>query len=676
MVGWDQKVPSERTSSFCLGHLFPSPSLCRILSVHEILSQISMQRENQTGHQAEAGLSPQQRTWLRRLQEDIAQNPHYFSTSEDILSEPVQTETSQTQFDTLDYLRQLAQQELRPDHQAEYQFLRAQVNEQVFQDLQVFLREHYMLRHQSNVWPLDTESLLEDWIVSGEKAVDKARRKRDQATTEALWRTRHIKYERFHWETEQIRQLQTLMRQFLEDDAFTPLPAGEILGPSLSEELTSLGFTLPSLEKSELHPGRLAELGLQATDQIEVSPKFSLVMPANGFVHPGNLAYAVVYQVVRHQDQAGHQRYWLVSDHYYSQLAYEELATIINDWSPETNHPVDTAQPLQEQLLMEVVSALPASFTRTKPFSLFLQLAEKLHKNVTLPGGYSFAFEQNHVTAELQRQTQNVRQAGAVLTQVLLSELALCEIYAERHEYVGQVLQDMFDKVILALLSVTDAATGDFSPAMVSEILTLYRKIYIEDLLQLPDFFASEEASHEQDLPQQIWLQHARRNPLALQHPSSLQDLADEAVYDRQAAGRQKHGTHLDMLNNLFLLSMTTVPNATKGLFSCAACAGGMFGKLRSLGGVESAATAGKSVGWAGKSLGFFPGVGELDSQGGFPGDPLGRDTAQNINNSFLNRQFASARQAVGGFFNSLPAGELPTFFMLDQQLFDQVATR
>jgi len=264
-----------------------------------------LDRRKEIADQAERELSSPS-AWLRDLEDKLAREPQFCSSSPEIDTDLVQQETSQTQFDVLDYLRQLAQAELAPatvkQYRQEWRHRQGDLQDQLQQDLRVFLQEHLMLRHQSNVWPIEPGKLLADWLESGHKAVTKAQVLRDQANTKQLWQTRHLKLIRYQRETAQIEKLQQRIATFIARDEFVTVPAGEVLGPSLADDMTALGLNFPdSWSTTELHPGRLTELGLHPTDQIEISPKFTLLMPANGFVHPGNL----VYQVVRWSDATG-----------------------------------------------------------------------------------------------------------------------------------------------------------------------------------------------------------------------------------------------------------------------------------------------------------------------------------------------------------------------------------
>lgn len=598
---------------------------------------------------------PQHQPWLTQLQHELLKNPQFYTTSPRIYSPQVTSETGQTQFDSFDYLRSLAQQGLDPRRLADYQQLQAQLEQEVQRDLRVFLQEHYLLRHQSNTWDLDPDAILDDWLESGEKAVAKARVRRDQATSSEIWQTRHIKYQRFQLETAQITHMKQLIEDFIAERQWTTVTARSVCGESTQSELAAFGITFPrELPSEQLHPGRLTELGLKPNDQIEVSPKFTLMMPANGFVHPGNLAYAVVYQVVRHQSSPGQFRYWLVSDHYYSQLSLEELQQTLEAWLPgQTPQKSPT-----EDLLMNVVAAMPPSFTTTKPFLLFLQLAEKLNKEVSLPGGYSFAFEQRHLSNHLNQQTNNLQQASALLTQIVLTELAMCEYYPQRQEYVGQILHDMFDKVVLALLHSTQDTHGEFTQEMYREILSLYNEYYVADTLK-------------QD-PQALWAD----SPVSdnTQEMSSFaQKMADDTVYAQQEKSAKRKFGEFAALNNLFLMSLTSIPNATQGIFSCAACAGGMFGKMVDLGqaGIQGA-SAGSAVGRGlGGGLPWY-----LPEIGVGRGDVLGRDLHGNLSHrmsSFLTSTHQHASGAVGGFLSTVTAGELGTFMLVSEPHFAQL---
>jgi hypothetical protein len=602
----------------------------------------------------ESSVLPQHQPWLQNLQRELLKNPQYCTTSPEIYSPQVQSETGQTQFDSFDYLRALAQQGLDPTHFENYQQLQSQLEQEVQRDLRVFLQEHYLLRHQSNVWELNPEAILDDWLASGEKAVAKARVRRDESPSESIWKTRHIKYRRFQLETQQIAQMKKLIAEFIEQHQWTTAPAAQILGETTPNELTKVGITFPKeFPDKQLHPGRLLELGLQPDAEVEVSPKFSLLMPANGFVHPGNLAYAVMYQVVRQQFSPGQFHYWLVSDHYYSQLSLEELQTTLEQWQPQK-----TAQKSPtEEMLMQVVETLPPSFTTTKPFLLFLQLAETLNKEVSLPGGYSFAFEQKHLSQHINKQDKNVKQASALLTQILLTELALCEYYPERQEFVGQILHDMFDKVVLALLHSTDGSQGEFTQEMYREILGLYNELYVsQNLGGRPFATAPAETEH----PQQ---------------PTLAEVMADDRIYGKQERSAKKRFSELAALNNLFLMSLTNIPNATQGIFSCAACAGGMFGKMRGVGQAASdgfSGAASSSRGFGGNLPWYASGLGGFGSQG----DVLGRDLHRGVQqrmDSFLTNTHSNAASAVGGFLSTISAGELGTFMLVSENQFAQL---
>jgi len=602
----------------------------------------------------ESSVLPQHQSWLQNLQHELLRNPQYCTTSPEIYSPQVTSETGQTQFDSFDYLRALSQQGVDPTHFEDYQKLQTKLEQEVQRDLRVFLQEHYLLRHQSNVWELDPDAILDDWITSGEKAVSKARVRRDEAPSEAIWRTRHIKFHRFQLETKQIEQMKLLIQECIAQQKWTSVQADSVLGSTEPTELANLEVTFPKeFSQHPLHPGRLLELGLKPDDQIEISPKFTLMMPANGFVHPGNLAYAVVYQVVRHQHSPRQFHYWLVSDHYYSQLSLEELQTTLEQWIPTKA----TKKSPSEEILMQVVEAMPPSFTTTKPFLLFLQLAETLNKEVSLPGGYSFAFEQKHLSQHINKQDNNLKQASALLTQILLTELAMCEYYPERQEIVGQILHDMFDKVVLALLHSTDGPQGEFTQEMYREILGLYNELYVSQALGQQPFSTTAEKEQQ------------------AQQASLAKTMADETIYVRQERSAKKRFSELAALNNLFLMSLTNIPNATQGIFSCAACAGGMFGKMRGVGqaasnGVTGSANA--SRGLAGGIPWYASGFSGFHSHGDVLGRDLHRDVQQRMG-SFLSDTHSNASNAVGGFLNTISAGELGTFMLVSENQFAQL---
>jgi hypothetical protein len=599
-------------------------------------------------HPSQLRLSSKQQKLLQRLQHQLSQDPSFFTKP------PPETKqfTDKTQFDVLDPFRQVAPEAIDLADLAEYQRWEAEL-EQIFQkDLTVFLQEHLFLRHQQNHLQIDTSNPLGDLLVSCQKAIDKAKVLFD-AAPDSL--PHLIRYQRFIQETQQVERLQKIIQEILDSQNYQAISAGTVLGPTTLTDLKSQGLEFPAhFRVTQLHAGRLKDLHCQAKDIIFASPKFTLVMPANGYVHPGNLAYGVVYQLVSKADDHGQPTEWyLVSDHYYSQLSYEELQQTLSWWLPQKSIPTHPT----EQILMDIVEVMPPEFTVTKPFEIFLSLASRLQKDAALPGGYSFAFEQNSVSQHIQTQEIVLKRAATIMTKVLLTEVALCQYEPTRQEYVSQILQDIFATVVIGLQHASDTANLDleaFANNLELEVIGRYHEIYFNQKLgNDPGKAGSFFTSHS---------------------PHSLHNMAHSQVYLEQQKGIAKHQKELDSRNNSLLLGLATLlPRSISGAVSCAMCGGGAFGGLRGLQSANALSSSATSA--TSGSFGTAPWWSSGSTSSQAQNSVLGHNIHQNFLDkmgSWLKDTHHSAADAFARF-SLIPASMLGTLLLTGNRLFDQL---
>lgn len=608
--------------------------------------------------------------WPQLIQQELQQNPNLLTDWSAITNNPeVQQHKDRTAFNLLSNFLEHARHNWHPEDLQNYRQTSYQLQQKLTEELQVFVEEHHRLQYQARQLEFKPGEFFSDMLHSCEQNNRKEKVLLDEAYQNGnyqKWRVHYIRYQRALLEYQQVQQMQQLTQQIIKKQQFTALPAPNLLGPVTKTDLEQHGFKLPVTNPYIIHPGRLDKLNLQPDEVIWASPRFGLSMPANGYVHPGNQAYANTYQIIAKLDEQQQPvQYWLLSDHYYSDLSLQQLEQIMQHWQLQPRQKPNQAdqnyQPttnLPEQLIMSVVDTLPLEYQQQKPFLTFLEISAKLQKDAQLTPEL-FISQQNESQQQINQKTDSLPQAAAFLTQIILMELSLCHYLPQRQEYVGQALQEAFEMAVVPLISNQNI---EFNNDLYAELLSTYHQVWV--LYKLGDIdpltadveqtqAATEKAYHllAQTKPQAAHLHH---------------HFESDQVFVQQV--KQQQNPLWDSFHNaLYLLS--SLP--TNQIFSCAQCAGGSFGGLiNKVAGVNNqvAATSASSSSKSGGLLGsqWWKNTSPADKSTGLTGPAIWNEQLEN----FRQRTFANPGQALSNFQNRIPAGILATYFLTSESIF------
>lgn len=601
----------------------------------------------------------QKKLWQQQVTQELRQNPQLTTDFEATQDSQTTELKKRTAFDPFSVFREFALQNWNPEHQQDVKRLQQQLQEIFKTDLQVFVEEHFRLQYQSRQLEFNPEDFFNSMLASCAQNDRKELALLKQADSYQAYRLHFIRFHRSLLEHQQVKKMQQVVDNIFREKLFTKVLAGDVFGPTTKEDLNTLGFK-PTVALPEIiHQGRLVALGLTSDEEVFVSPRFGLAMPANAYVHPGNQAYANTYQIVAKLDHQGQPvKYWLLSDHYYSDLSLNELQAVLNDWqlnSPAA--PQENSSGLPEEIIMSAVDSLPSRYTHQKPFLTFINLATKLQKEAQLSPELVLD-QQTTVTGKVKNRQQDIDMAAALLTEILLTELALCRYLPPRHDYVGEVLQSAFEMVVLPLIVDRDL---HYTPDLYQEIKSNYHRVWVEYKLTGVDPFEDDWAT-KQAKTSQIHQVFAQSSLTALDQPAMQQSFGDDEVFVRQLEATKKDPSLVDFGN--LMLVFSSLPEAIQGVASCAACAGGMFGGLKNTGGASTSTTGlqGDLAGSGSSGWGMYSNL-----SGQAPPDFTqinGKDIFDHRLGNFANGSYSTASNAVQAFEGTIAAGDFLNFII------------
>ncbi len=215
----------------------------------------------------------------------------------------------------------------------------------------------------------------------------------------------------------------------------------EKLAPDLEniENWVSLSAQdLPFVVRQSLH--------ISPEEEVFVGHKYGLLRPANLEVYPDGYSYINLYQLLYIPRT---KKVHLIEDFLYDELSAEDHQFLAEDWDPT----VETSENPTEKSLMDLCITLPEELRLLPGFSLFERALNTLQSEPGDALNISLREKQQTRLGKLSSQEETLQTASTFLTQILITEYALCQEDSSLLNGLAQRLQVAFEMVAHPIVS-------------------------------------------------------------------------------------------------------------------------------------------------------------------------------------------------------------------------------